>query len=141
MIETIGSVAPSSISITTARPDLFFVNGAAVPSLQKKDSTFSNHREGLDAVRVNGLGVRIIDLNGDGWPDILVASDRTRNLLFHNKRGHLEEIGVPSGIAYSNDGVAQPGMGIDAAEVNHDGRPDIRILPLRTSRRKAWPLS
>jgi hypothetical protein len=56
MIETIGSVAPSSISITTARPDLFFVNGAAVPSLQKKDSTFSNHREGLDAVRVNGLG-------------------------------------------------------------------------------------
>ena len=93
------------------------------------DGTFSDvtHQEGLDRFRVNGLGVRIVDLDGDGWPDILVASDRTRNLLFHNKRGHFEEIGVPSGIAYSNDGVARAGMGIDAADVNHDGRPDIAI--------------
>jgi enediyne biosynthesis protein E4 len=93
------------------------------------DGTFSDvtHQAGLDAVRVNGLGVRIVDLDEDGWPDILVASDRTRNLLLHNKQGHFEEIGVPAGVAYSNDGVARAGMGVDTADVDHGGYPDIAI--------------
>jgi hypothetical protein len=93
------------------------------------DGTFSDvtHQAGLDGVRVNGLGVRIVDLDGDGWPDILVASDRTRNLLFHNKKGRFEEIGVPAGLGYSNDGTARAGMGIDAADIDHDGLPDVAI--------------
>jgi hypothetical protein len=91
------------------------------------DGTFTDvtREAGLDAVRVNGLGVRIVDVDHDGWPDILVASDRTQNLLFHNDHGKFQEIAVPAGLGYSNDGVARAGMGIDATDVNGSGLPDI----------------
>jgi hypothetical protein len=93
------------------------------------DGTFSDTTEkaGLGGVKVNGLGIRILDVDGDGWPDIVVASDRTQNLLFHNVHGRFEEIGTTAGLGYSNDGVARAGMGIDAADVDGDGRPDIAI--------------
>lgn len=93
------------------------------------DGTFSDvtHQAGLDGVRANGLGIRIVDVDNDGWPDILVASDRTHNLLFHNNKGKFEEIAVPAGLGFSNDGVARAGMGIDAADIDGNGRPDIAI--------------
>jgi hypothetical protein len=93
------------------------------------DGTFSDvtHQAGLDRVRANGLGIRIVDVDNDGWPDILVASDRTHNLLFHNEKGKFEEIAVPAGLGFSNDGVARAGMGIDAADIDGDGRPDVAI--------------
>lgn len=93
------------------------------------DGTFSDvtHQMGLDSVKANGLGVRIVDVDNDGWPDILVASDRTHNLLFHNKQGKFEEVAVMAGLGYSNDGVARAGMGIDAGDVDGDGRPDVVI--------------
>jgi len=93
------------------------------------DGTFTDvtNEAGLGGVKANGLGIRIVDVDGDGWPDIVVASDRTPNLLFHNNRGKFEEIGTTAGLAYSNDGVARSGMGIDAADVDGDGRLDIAI--------------
>jgi enediyne biosynthesis protein E4 len=93
------------------------------------NGTFSDvtDQAGLGGIKVNALGIRIVDLDGDGWPDIVVASDRTRNLLFHNREGRFEEIGTTAGVGYSNDGVARAGMGIDAADVNGEGRPDIAI--------------
>lgn len=93
------------------------------------NGTFSDVTDeaGLGGIKVNGLGIRIVDIDGDGWPDIVVASDRTRNLLFHNQHGKFEEIGTTAGLGYSNDGVARAGMGVDAADVNVDGRPDIAI--------------
>jgi hypothetical protein len=93
------------------------------------DGTFSDvtHQTGLDGIGVNGLGIRIVDVDNDGWPDILVASDRTRNLFFHNIKGRFEEIAVPAGLGFSNDGMARAGMGIDAADIDGDGRPDVAI--------------
>ena len=66
------------------------------------------------------LGVAICDPDSDGWPDVVVACDMTRNLFFHNVEGtggrRFEEMGHAVNLAYSE---ARPrgGMGIDTAEV------------------------
>jgi hypothetical protein len=66
------------------------------------------------------LGVIACDLDDDGWPDIIVANDGSRNFLFHNEsngRGgrRFAEIGIAKGVAYA-DGGARAGMGIDWGE-------------------------
>jgi len=67
------------------------------------------------------LGVRPTDYDQDGWIDILVANDTTRNFLFHNLgNGRFEEIGAFEGIAFDRDGKATSGMGIDAAWFRND---------------------
>jgi hypothetical protein len=74
------------------------------------------------------LGVAVLDYNGDGWPDILLANDTQPNKLYLNKRdGTFEEKGVSAGIAFSEDGVARAGMGVDAADYDRSGRPSLII--------------
>jgi hypothetical protein len=67
------------------------------------------------------LGVLPIDLNGDGWMDLIVANDTVRNLLFLNQHdGTFKEAGAESGIAYDVNGNARGAMGIDAAYYRND---------------------
>jgi len=74
------------------------------------------------------LGVAILDYNGDGWPDILLANDTQPNKLYLNKRdGTFEERGVSAGIAFSEDGVARAGMGVDAADYDRSGHASLII--------------
>ncbi len=74
------------------------------------------------------LGVAVLDYNGDGWPDILLANDTQPNKLYLNKQdGTFEEKGVSAGIAFSEDGVARAGMGVDAADYDHSGRTSLII--------------
>jgi hypothetical protein len=74
------------------------------------------------------LGVAILDSNGDGWPDILLANDTQPNKLYLNKRdGTFEEKGVSAGIAFSEDGVARAGMGVDAADYDRSGKASVII--------------
>ena len=73
-----------------------------------------------------GLGVAILDANG--WPDVLIANDTQPNKLYVNKRdGTFEEKGIPAGIAFSEDGVARAGMGVDAADYDRSGRASVII--------------
>ena len=75
-----------------------------------------------------GLGVVAADFNNDSNPDLYVANDVTPNYLFHNKGdGTFVEIGVAAGCAYSVDGAAQAGMGVDAGDYNGDGFLDIFV--------------
>ena len=68
------------------------------------------------------LGIAILDYNNDGWPDILLANDTQPNKLYLNKQdGTFEEKGVSAGIAFSEDGVARAGMGVDAADYDRSG--------------------
>ncbi len=83
---------------------------------------------GLHKPTAKSLGVSVLDLDGDGWQDLAVANDTQPNLLYRNQGdGVFEEIGVSSGMAFSEAGVARGGMGIDAADYDHSGKPSLVI--------------
>jgi hypothetical protein len=85
-------------------------------------------KAGLNDPTSKSLGVAVADVNGDGWPDLIVANDTEPNKLYiNNKDGSFKESGVISGIAFSEDGVARAGMGVDAADYDRSGRPSIII--------------
>jgi len=74
------------------------------------------------------LGVTLVDYDHDGWPDILVANDTQPNKLYRNLRnGTFEDVGVRAEIAFSEDGKARAGMGIDAADFDNSGVEGIAI--------------
>ncbi|ARA92252.1 RNA-binding protein [Rhodothermaceae bacterium RA] len=74
------------------------------------------------------LGVTEVDFNRDGWSDLIVANDTQRDLLYVNQGdGTFVEQGVLSGIAFDENGKARAGMGIDAGDVDNDGRPTVFI--------------
>ncbi len=51
------------------------------------------------------MGVTAADFDGDGYPDIYVANDKTENFLFHNKHdGTFEEIATDAGAAFGQNG-------------------------------------
>ena len=67
------------------------------------------------------LGLAPIDLDSDGWIDLIVANDTVQNLVFHNERnGTFKEIGEVTGAAFDNYGKVRGAMGIDAARVQGD---------------------
>jgi hypothetical protein len=75
-----------------------------------------------------GLGVLAADINLDGHIDIYVANDTTDNFLYLNDgHGKFEEVGLMSGVALDDRGVANGSMGIDLCDYNQDGLPDIWV--------------
>lgn len=67
------------------------------------------------------LGVVPVDLDNDGWLDLVVANDTVQNFVFHNNgNGTFTEIGGRSGIAYDKFGSTRGAMGIDAARIYDD---------------------
>lgn len=74
------------------------------------------------------LGVTFVDLEDDGWIDVLVANDTVQNFVFHNRSdGTFEEIGAPSGIGYDSAGKARGAMGIDSGFFRNDGALGVAI--------------
>ena len=74
------------------------------------------------------FGAVATDINGDGLLDLFIANDSVANFLFLNKgSGVFEEIGLEAGVAYSPDGAARSGMGVDAGDFNNDGRQDLFV--------------
>jgi hypothetical protein len=85
-------------------------------------------KSGIFDTSSKSLGVALIDYERDGWPDILVANDTQPNKLYRNRaNGTFEEIGVRAGIAFSEDGRARAGMGIDAADFLNAGASGLAI--------------
>ena len=66
------------------------------------------------------------DFDEDGWTDIYVASDSTAAILYRNNRdGTFTDVALPSGVAFSENGMAQAGMGLAVGDFNGDGRLDL----------------
>lgn len=83
---------------------------------------------GLFDVTGKALGVTLLDHDQDGWPDLFVANDTVPNRLYRNNRnGTFTELGLQSGLAFSADGRARAGMGVDAAEIDSSGRPSVAV--------------
>ncbi|HLZ51796.1 MAG TPA: CRTAC1 family protein [Candidatus Acidoferrum sp.] len=74
------------------------------------------------------LGVAMFDYDQDGWPDLLVANDTQPNKLYKNlQNGKFKEAGVEAGLAFSSEGKARAGMGIDTGDFDNTGRPGVAI--------------
>lgn len=66
------------------------------------------------------------DFDGDGWPDIYVACDSTASILYRNNHdGTFTDTAVESGVAYSENGAQQAGMGVAVGDFNDDGLLDL----------------
>ena len=73
-----------------------------------------------------GMTAIVTDVDEDGWPDIYVACDSTPSILYRNNRdGTFTDIAVESGVAYSEDGREQAGMGLATGDYDGDSRLDI----------------
>jgi hypothetical protein len=99
---------------------------------------FHNRGDGTfeDVTATNGifdsssksLGVAMLDFDQDGWPDLLVANDTQPNKLYRNLRnGKFRDVAVEAGLAFSSEGKARAGMGVDVADFENSGRPGIAI--------------
>jgi hypothetical protein len=65
-------------------------------------------------------------MSQDGWPDIAISNDTQPNKLYvNNRNGTFTEKAVMAGVAFSEDGVARAGMGVDAADYDHSGYPSL----------------
>ena len=70
-----------------------------------------------------GLGVAWFDQNQDGWLDLYVANDSTPSFLYLNqKNGTFKEVAFPMGVAVSEDGAEQGGMGLAVGDYDNSGR-------------------
>ncbi|MGH2361843.1 MAG: CRTAC1 family protein [bacterium] len=97
------------------------------------NGTFTNVSEpsGIGRYLGKGMGVAVADYDDDGFMDVFVANDTTRNFLFHNDRdGTFSEVGLQAGVAYNGDGSALSYMGADFRDVDNDGRPDIIVTAI-----------
>ena len=74
------------------------------------------------------LGVAMLDYDQDGWPDLLVANDTQPNKLYRNlHNGKFKDVAVEAGLAFSTEGKARAGMGVDVADFENSGKPGIVI--------------
>ena len=97
------------------------------------DGTFYDVSEaaGITGQKAKALGIVAADFNNDGWVDFFIANDSIRNLLYLNQQdGTFEDVTLLSGTGYSQDGVAEAGMGVDAGDFNGDGLLDIFVTHL-----------
>src|SRR2546429_7938086 len=74
------------------------------------------------------LGVAMLDYDQDGWPDLLVANDTQPNKLYRNlHNGTFKDVAVDAGIAFSAEGKARAGMGVDVADFENSGTAGVAI--------------
>ena len=114
-----------SPSLYSGLPNLLYHNNG--------DGTFTevSRQTGLAELIGKGMSVAVADFDDDGFMDVFVANDQSRNFLLKNVEGRrFTEIGVEAGVAYTEDGLPVSSMGVDFRDLNEDGRPDLIVTAL-----------
>lgn len=96
----------------------------------KGDGTFEDvtTKSGIFDPSSKSLGVAMLDFDDSGWPDLFVANDTQPNKLYRNNaNGTFTESAVPLGVAFSEDGRARAGMGVDTADYRRSGHMGIAV--------------
>jgi hypothetical protein len=122
-------------------------HGYCIPRLYKPMPSWLFHNNGdgtfTDVSKSSGIadslgkawGVVATDLNNDGLMDLFVSNDTVPNFVFMNRgKGRFEETGNFAGVAYSGDGRARSGMGLDSADFNQDGWMDLFVANIDLER-------
>ena len=94
------------------------------------DGTFEDvtKKAGLGDKTSKTLGIAVLDYDNDGWPDLLFSNDTQPNKLYRNNgNGTFTEKAVVAGVAFSEDGVARAGMGVDAVDYDRSGATSLLI--------------
>jgi hypothetical protein len=92
-------------------------------------------RAGIADSNGKGLGVTFADYDHDGFMDIYVANDSVQSFLYHNNgNGTFTEVGLIAGVGFNEDGKTFAGMGVDFADYDNDGHPDIVVTDLSNER-------
>ena len=101
-----------------------------------KDGTFTEMGEKIGLAKpAKGLGLAIADYDRDGHIDFFVANDSMVEFLYHNKgNGTFEDVALVSEVAVDIDGRTYAGMGVDFADYNNDGWPDLVVTDLANQR-------
>ena len=97
----------------------------------KGDGTFEDvtAKSGIFDASSKSLGVAMLDVDGNGWPDLFVANDTQPNKLYRNNgNGTFTESAVPLGVAFSEHGRARAGWASTPATINAPGAWGLRSL-------------
>ncbi len=113
-------------------PDVYH---GQTPTLYRNNGngTFTDvsQASGIGAKPGNGLGVVTFDYDNDGWQDVFIANDSMPNFLLRNNHdGTFREVAFASGVAVSQDGKSEAGMGADAADITGSGWLDLIVTHL-----------
>jgi hypothetical protein len=85
-------------------------------------------KAGVYEPKSKSLGVATFDYNRDGWLDLFVANDTEPNKLYKNNgNGTFSEVATTAGVAFSEEGKARAGMGVDFADYDGSGYPSVII--------------
>jgi hypothetical protein len=101
------------------------------------DGTFTDVsvKGGIADSNGKGLGVTFADYDHDGFMDVYVANDSVQSFLYHNNgNGTFTEVGLIAGVGFNEDGKTFAGMGVDFADYDNDGHPDIVVTDLSNER-------
>lgn len=97
------------------------------------DGTFTDvsKESGIAGIPGKSLGVAFHDFDGDGFTDVFVANDSVAQMLLHNNgKGGFVDVALDAGVAFNEDGAPFSGMGVDFADYDNDGRPDVVVTNL-----------
>jgi enediyne biosynthesis protein E4 len=124
----VGRAYGQPVNFAGAFPHLYHNEGNGRFTEVTRDAGLQVRNPSTQVPAAKTLGVAVVDLDNDGWLDLVLANDTVPNFVFHNLgNGTFSEIGAASGIAFDPYGNTRGAMGIDTGHYRNDKALGIAI--------------